>query len=58
MLFQIVYLLILYVPTQFLKDPQVGNDTVHLELLTVGEMRWNKVSWVLATQKQELSVNN
>ena len=60
MRFLVVCLSILSVPTQSLKDPQIGNDTIHPELLpTVGVIRWNKVAWVLVTQWQEiLSVNN
>ena len=51
---------ILSVPTLCLKDSQTRNDAIHPELLlTVGVIRWNKIGWVLATQKQEeLSVNN
>ena len=58
--FRIVRLSILSVPALCLKDPQKRNDTIHPEiLLTVGVIHWNKVIWVLATQKQEeLSVNN
>ena len=46
--------------TQCLKDLQIGNDTIHSELLlTVGVIRWNKIAWMLATQRQEkLFVNN
>ena len=60
MRFQIVYLSILSVPTLCLKDPQRGNDIIHPEhLLTVGVIRWNKVTEVLVTQRpEELSVNN
>ena len=47
--------LILSAPTVSLKDPQIRNGTI---LLTVGMIRWNKVTWVLATQKQELFVIN
>ena len=58
--FRIVHLSILTVPTLCLKDPQTRSDPIHPELLlTVGVIPWNKVAWVLATQKQEeLSVNN
>ena len=37
-----------------------GNDTIYPELLlTVRVIRWNKVTWVLPTQRQEeLFVNN
>ena len=58
--FRIVHLSILSVPTLCMKDPPTRNDTIHPELLLmVGMIRWNKVAWVLATQKQEeLSVNN
>ena len=49
----------LSVPVLYLKDHQIGNDTIYPELLqTVGVIRLNKVAWVLATQRQELSVNN
>ena len=43
-----------------LKESQIGNDTIHLELFpTLGVIQCNKVAWVLATQRQEeLSVNN
>ena len=34
------------------------DDTIHLELLIVRVICWNKVAWVSTTQKQELSVNN
>ena len=41
------------------KDPQIGNDSIHLELLMIGVIHWNKVAWVLATQRrEELSVNS
>ena len=34
-----------------LKDPQIGKDTLHPEiLLMVGVIHWNKVAWVLATR--------
>ena len=58
--FRIVCLSILSVPALYLKDPQTRNDTIHPDLLlTVRVICWNKVAWVLATQKQEeLSVNN
>ena len=56
---QIVWLSIPSVPTLCLKDPPIGNDTIHPDFLTVGVIRWNKVNWVLATHKEEeLSVNN
>ena len=43
-----------------LKDPQMENDIIHLKLLpTLGVIRWNKVVWMFASQRQEeLSVNN
>ena len=61
MYFQIVCLSIVSVPMLCLKDPQIGNDTIHQQLLlTVGVIPWNKVAWVLATQKQEelSTINN
>ena len=30
------------VPILCFKDPQIGNDTIHLELLRVGVICWNK----------------
>ena len=49
----------LIVPMLCLKDSQIGNDIIHSELLlTVRVIHWNKVAWVLATQKLELSINN
>ena len=33
----------LFVPTLCLKDPQMGNNTIHSELLTVGVVRWSKL---------------
>ena len=42
-----------------LKDPHTGNDTTHSELLpTIVVINWNKIEWVLATQRQEVSINN
>ena len=60
MRFLVVCLSISSVPTLCLKDPRIGNDRIHLELLlTVWMIRWNKFARVLATQRQEeLSVNN
>ena len=44
-------------PTLFLEDAQMGDDTMYPELLlTVGVVQ---VTWVLAAQRQEkLSINN
>ena len=53
MRFQVVFLLIPTVPTLCLKGPRIENDTIHPELLTFGVIRWNKVAFVLATQRQE-----
>ena len=56
--FQIACLAILSVSTLCLKDLQIGNDTIHPELLlTVGVIRWKKVDWVSAIQKQETITN-
>ena len=52
MCFQVVCLSILSVPTLCLKDSQIGNETIHPELLLVRMIYWNKVAWVLATQRQ------
>ena len=60
MRFQIVCLSIVSMPTLCLKDPLIEKDIIHPELLlVVGVIRWNKVDWVLETQKQgELFINN
>ena len=50
--FQIVCSPIFSVPALRLKYPRIRNDIIHLESLqTVGAIRWDKVAWVLATQK-------
>ena len=41
------------VPTLCLKDPKMRDDTIYPELLTVGEVRWNRlpVGWQLKYKK-------
>ena len=53
MCFQVVCLSIFSVPTLCLKDPQIGNDTIHLKLLIVGVVRWQ-----LEDKKNSLSTIN
>ena len=42
------------VTTLCLKDPQMGDDTIYPELLTVGVSRWNKIRRQLKDKKNSL----
>ena len=56
--FEIVCLLIFSVHTLSLKDPLIGNDTIHLEpLLTVGVICWTNLSgcWQIKNKKNSPS---
>ena len=57
MCFQLVCLLTPSVPMLYLKDPQIGNGTIHPELLlTVGVIHWNELPgfWQLKDKKNSL----
>ena len=49
-------------PMLSLKDPQMRNDTIHLELLlTVGVVRWSKLPWCRQLKDKKnslLTINN
>ena len=54
MRFQVVDLSTTSVPTLYLKDPQMGDDTNYPQLLTVGVICWS----LLATQRQKKKKKN